>query len=137
VVDYGTCHAFLYACTQIFGRPSNSLCNHSMRAAEDWKALIPLCAKNSAESSGVKGWLLIRSCATLAFSRTTSLRVSYGAHVTISSAPSITCKKVFFVTLISIPHHVVNSCTMSSKVCIPSGVSAKFQMSSIKPMLLN
>jgi len=33
--------------------------------------------------------------------------------------------------LISMPHHVVNSCTTFSKVCIPSGVSAKIEMSSI------
>jgi len=72
-LDHGTCHAFLYACTQIFYRPSNSLFDHSMRAAENQKALIPFCAKSSAESSGVSGWLLIRSRATLAFPRTTSL----------------------------------------------------------------
>mmetsp|Transcript_42065 Transcript_42065/g.61835 ORF Transcript_42065/g.61835 Transcript_42065/m.61835 type:complete len:250 (-) Transcript_42065:174-923(-) len=72
-LDHGTCHAFLYACTQIFCRLSNSLCDHSMRAAENRKAPIPFCAKSSAESSGVSGWLLIRSRATLAFSRTTSL----------------------------------------------------------------
>jgi len=40
-------------------------------------------------------------------------------------------------TLISMPHHAVKSCTESSKVCIPSGVSAKIKMSSMKPMLLN
>jgi len=72
-LDHGTCHAFLYACTQIFCRPSNLLCYHSMRAAENRKAPIPFCAKSSAESSGVSEWLLIRSRATLAFSRTTSL----------------------------------------------------------------
>jgi len=72
-LDHGTCHAFLYTCTQIFCRPSNSLCDHSMRAAENWKALIPFCAKSSAKSSGVSGWRLIRSRATLTFSRTTSL----------------------------------------------------------------
>jgi len=70
----GTCHAFLYACAQIFCRPSNSLCNHSMRAAENRKAPISCCAKSSAESSGVSRLLLIRSRATLAFqvSRSTS-----------------------------------------------------------------
>ena len=36
------------------------------------------------------------------------------------------------LTLISMPHHVVNSCTTSSKSCTPSGVSAKIEMSSIK-----
>jgi len=39
-----------------------------------------------------------------------------------------------FFTLISISHHVVNSCTTSRKVYIPSGVS---DMLSMKPMLLN
>ena len=72
-LDHVTCHAFLYACTQIFCRPSNSLCDHSIRAAENRKTPIPFCAKSSAESSGISGWLLIRSRATLAFSRTTSL----------------------------------------------------------------
>ena len=69
--DHGTCHAFLYACTHILCRPSNSLCDHSMRAAENRKAPIPFCAKSSVASSGVNGWLLIRSRATLAFSHTT------------------------------------------------------------------
>jgi len=32
------------------------------------------------------------------------------------------------------PHHVVNFCTTSSKVCLPSGVSANIEMSSMKPM---
>ena len=72
-LDHGTCHAFLYACSQIFCRPSNSFCDHSMRAAQNQKALLPFCAKSSAESSGVSGWLLIRSRANLTFSRTTSL----------------------------------------------------------------
>jgi len=54
-LDHGTCHAFLYACTQILGRPSNSLCDHSMRAVENRKAPIPFCTKSSAESSGVSG----------------------------------------------------------------------------------
>ena len=36
---------------------------------------------------------------------------------------SITSQKVL-LTLISVPHHVVNSCTTSSKVCIPSGVDS-------------
>jgi len=74
-VHHGTCHAFLYACqcTQISCRPSNSLCDHSMMAAENWKAPIPFCAKSLAESYGVSGWLLIGSRAALAFSRTTSL----------------------------------------------------------------
>ena len=71
--DHGTCHAFLYACTQNFCRPSNSLCDYLMRAAKNQKAPIPFCAKSSAESFGVSGWLLIRSRATLSFSRTTSL----------------------------------------------------------------
>jgi len=66
-LDHSMCHAFLYACTQIFCRLSNSLCDHSMRAAENRKTPIPFCAKSSAESSGVSGWLLIRSRATLAF----------------------------------------------------------------------
>ena len=72
-LDHGTCQAFLYACTQIFGRPSNLLCDHSMRAAENRKVPIPFCAKSSAKSSGVSGWLLIRSHATLAYLRTSSL----------------------------------------------------------------
>jgi len=66
-LDHGTCFALLYACTQFFCRPSNSLCDHLMRAAENQKAQIPYCAKSTAESSGVRGWLLIRSRATLAF----------------------------------------------------------------------
>jgi len=78
-LDHGTCHAFLYACTQIFCRPYSSLGDHSVRAAENRflsvrsVRLIPFCAESSAEISGVSGWLLIRSRATLAFSRTTSL----------------------------------------------------------------
>jgi len=60
-------------CTQIFCRPFNSLCNRSMRAAENVKALIPFCARSSPESSGVSGWLLIKMRAILAFSLTTSL----------------------------------------------------------------
>jgi len=32
-LDHGTCHAFLYACIQIFCRPSNSLCDYSLRAS--------------------------------------------------------------------------------------------------------
>jgi len=72
-VDHGTCHAFLYMCTKIFCIHSNSQCDHSMRATEKRKASIPFCAKSSAASSGVNRWLLIRSRATLAFSRTTSL----------------------------------------------------------------
>jgi len=52
-VDHGTCHAFLYAFTQILCRPSISLC----RAAEKRKAPIPFCVKNSTKSSGVSGWL--------------------------------------------------------------------------------
>ena len=66
-LDHGMCHAFLYACTQIFCRPSNSICDHSMRATENRKARIPFCAKISAERSGVSRWLLIRSRASLAF----------------------------------------------------------------------
>ena len=72
-LDHVACHAFVHACTQIFCRLFNSLCDHSMRAAENRTAPIPFCVKSSAESSGVSGWLLIRSRATLAFSRTTSL----------------------------------------------------------------
>jgi len=71
-VDHGTCHAFLHDCFQISCRPSKSLDDHSMRAAENRKAPIPFCAKSLAESSGVSGWLLIRSRATLAFSWSTS-----------------------------------------------------------------
>ena len=56
-LDHGTCHAFLYACNQIFCRPSNSLYNHSMRASESRKASISFCAKSSAESSDISGWL--------------------------------------------------------------------------------
>ena len=67
VVDHSTFHEFLYACTQIFCRPSNSLCDHLMRAAENWKEPDPFCAKSSAENSGVSKWPLIRSRATLAF----------------------------------------------------------------------
>jgi len=66
-LDHGVCHAFLYASTQIFRRPSNSLCDHSMRAAENRKVLILFCAKSSAENSGVSGWRLIRSRVTIAF----------------------------------------------------------------------
>jgi len=44
-----------------------------MRAAENWQASIPFCAKCLAESSGVSGWLLIKSRATRAFSRMTTL----------------------------------------------------------------
>jgi len=53
VVDHGTCHAILNACTEIFGRPSNSLCDHSMRAVENRKALFlsKLC-----EEFGRKFW---------------------------------------------------------------------------------
>ena len=50
-VDHATCNSFLYACTQIFrvsGGPSNSLCNHSMRAVKNQKVLIFSCAKSSA-----------------------------------------------------------------------------------------
>jgi len=54
-LDHGMCQVFLYACTQIFCRPSNSICDHSMRAAENRKAPIPFCAKSSAESSDVNG----------------------------------------------------------------------------------
>jgi len=139
-LDHVTCHAFLYACTQIFCRPSNSLCDHSMRAAENRKAPIPFCAKSSAESFGVRRWLLIRSRATLAFARTTSLVALMSPfpvpqypryrHASLMSSVlrrspfilksgagllsllfrslSIMSKKVFF-TLISMPHHVVNS----------------------------
>ena len=65
-VDDGTCHAFLCACTQIFCTASNSFCDHSMRAAENLKALIPFCAKSLAESSGVSGLCLITSRAMTA-----------------------------------------------------------------------
>jgi len=162
-VDHITCHAFLYACTQIFCRTSNSLCNHSMRAAKNWKAPIPFCAKCSAESSDVSGWLLIRSRGNLTFSQSTlpvlwrschhfpcpsKLEPGY-RHVSLMSSIlrrwtfilrsgasmlslrfrslSMTSKTVFFLTLISMPHHVVNSCTTSNKVCIPHGVSAKIE----------
>ena len=123
-VDH-TCHAFLYACIQNFLQTlrAKSLCDHSMRAAENRTATIPFCAKSSAKSSGVSRWLLVRSHAVLAYH-------SCGAHVPISRAP-VTLK------LIPIPHHVVISCTMSSKVYIPSLVLAKIEMSSIKLMLLN
>jgi len=47
---------------------------------------------------------------------------------------SITRKKLL-LTLISMPHHVVNYCTTSSKVCIPSGVSAKIEMLSMQPII--
>ena len=53
-VDHGTCHAFLYACTQMFCRPSKSLCDHSMKAAENWKVLIPFCAKRSVSAGGIR-----------------------------------------------------------------------------------
>ena len=46
-LDHGTWHAFSYACTQIFCRPSNSLCDHLLNTAENWKAPIPFCAKSS------------------------------------------------------------------------------------------
>ena len=45
VVDHGTYHVFLYTFTQIFCRPSTSLCDHSMRAAENQKAPIPCVRK--------------------------------------------------------------------------------------------
>jgi len=167
VLDHGTCHAFLYACTQIFCRPSNSLCDNSMRAAENRKAPIPFWMKNSAESSGVSGWLWLGHAPLSLF----TYYLSCGAHVTIPRAPvtlvlarvidvycfdtfviypQIWCWSAFpslsivvnyeqeiFFTLISMPHHVVNSCTTSSKVCIPSGVSAKIEILSMNPMLLN
>jgi len=49
VVDHGTCHAFLNACTQIFCKPSNSLYDHSMKAVENQKAqfLLKLCGEFS------------------------------------------------------------------------------------------
>ena len=49
---------------------------------------------------------------------------------------SIVNKYIFF-TLICIPHQAVNSCTTFSSFCMPSGVSAKIDISSMKPMLLN
>jgi len=49
---------------------------------------------------------------------------------------SITNIYVFF-TLICIPHQAVNSCTTFSSFCMPSGVSAKIEISSMNPMLLN
>jgi len=52
------------------------------------------------------------------------------------SSLSITNKYVFF-TLVCIPYQAVNSCTMFSSFCIPSGVSAKIEISSMNPMLLN
>jgi len=82
-LDHGTCHAFLYACTQILGRPSNSLCDHSIKAAENQKAPIPLSAKSSAENSGVCGWLLISHAPLSLF----TYYLSCGAHVTIPHAP--------------------------------------------------
>jgi len=39
-----------------------------------------------------------------------------------ASDPCQLWARKFFFTLISMPHHVVNSCHTSSKVCIPSGV---------------
>jgi len=92
-VDHGTCHAFLYACMQIIWRLSNLLlCDHSMRAAENQKALIPLCAKSSAESSGVSGWFLtrIRSRASLTFPKTiflVALQSSFPVPQLIGSNP--------------------------------------------------
>ena len=98
-VEHGTCHAFLYACTHIFCRPFNSLCDHLMRAAENWQASIPFCAKCLAESSGVSGWLLIKSRAIRAFSRMMILI----AFVTISSGllPLIEglCVQILFLDL--------------------------------------
>jgi len=55
--EHGTYHAFLYACTKIFRKLSNSPCDHLMRAAENQKAPIPFCAKSLAENSGVSLWL--------------------------------------------------------------------------------
>ena len=49
---------------------------------------------------------------------------------------SITNKYVFF-TLICIPHQAINSCTTFSSFCIPSGVSAKIEISFINPILLS
>jgi len=46
---------------------------------------------------------------------------------------SITNKYVFF-TLICIPHKTVNSCKTFSSFCMPSGVSAKIEISSMNPM---
>ena len=49
---------------------------------------------------------------------------------------SITKKYVYF-TLIYIAHQAVNSCTMFSSFCMPSGVSAKIEILSMNPILLN
>jgi len=49
---------------------------------------------------------------------------------------SITNKYVSF-TLIRIPHQAVYSCTTFSSFCMPSGVSAKIEISSMNPKLLN
>ena len=72
-IDHSKCNTFLYVLYQFFCRPSNSLCEHLMRAAKNRKAPIPYCAKSSAKSSGVSGSLCIRLRATLVFSRTASL----------------------------------------------------------------
>ena len=48
----------------------------------------------------------------------------------------ISNKYVFF-TLICILHQAVNSCTTFSSFCMPSGVSAKIEISSMIPTLLN
>jgi len=49
-LDHGTCHAFLYACTQIFYRPSNSLFDHSMRAAETGNNLLAWSPREAAST---------------------------------------------------------------------------------------
>ena len=76
-VDHGTCHAFVYAYTQIICTPSNSLCDRSMRPAENRTVPNPFCAKSSAESSGVSGWLLIRF-------RFFTYYLACGAHINLS-----------------------------------------------------
>ena len=48
---------------------------------------------------------------------------------------SLNSKYVFF-TLICIQHQAVNSCTKFSSFYMPSGVSAKIEISSMNPMLL-
>jgi len=51
----------------------NSLSDYSMSAAEKQRTLIPLLVNNSVASSGVRGWHLMRSRATIIFCLTTCL----------------------------------------------------------------
>ena len=133
----------------------NSFSDHSMSADEMRKTFILV----------VRGWHFIRSRAAMIFCLTTSLVapissfpvLQHPTHLHASSRSialkvsplivnsgagscslhflslSITNKYVFF-TLICIPHQAENSCTTFS---MPTGVSAKIEISSMDSMLLN